>query len=173
MYVLKLSREIVASAKVDSAICDWEPSNENENPMAFFIKKGAKRLSPIFDFTLFNHFTKPILLTNIYLKVNFFELGITGLPEPVKKVKPFDKFSFPIEYDKNDYSFTLDNPVEIDIQRAFRFQVELLLPNNEPLTRRYGVYFSFRFNNNQLVKAPVILLNSDNEEGTFKIVTLS
>ncbi len=112
------------------------------------------------------------MLTGIELNIENFWMGLRGLPEPAKKVTPSASYKFDLEFDKFDYSFDLPEPLEIDKQRAFRIQLELLYPNNQPLAERYGLWFTFHFNNKKDVHIPVILLNSDNEEGKMKLETL-
>lgn len=157
-------------AKIDTSVCNWK---QNEGDQRVFVTdpKGLSE-SPVFDFTFFNHFSKAIVLTKVKLRLKFFEPGMKGPYEPPEPVKPYAKYVFEISDEKEYYSYYLQDPVRIAPQEAFRFQVELLFPGKLPLKDRHGLYFTFVFNNQVEVAAPVILLNSDNEEGLFKNYTL-
>ena len=161
-------------AKIDTSICLWQP--DEANSQAFFRKHKTEEglsPSPIFDFTIMNHFPKPVLLTRMDLHLNFLPSGLTGPVVKPTPVTPSASYCFNISNDQTDYSFELQDPLRIAPQESGRFQVELLFPKKTPLENRYAMYFSLCFNNRQKIKAPLILLNSDNEKGKFKHLILT
>ena len=159
----------LVSAGLNTDLCDWSQYEETPLP-AFYLQNKKGKVSPVFDFTFFNHWEKPILLIGINIKVKGLPLGLSGIPTEPTPIIPFAKYVFSIT--KPEHYFRLNNPVQLPAKSSFRFQVELLSSGKYPLVDRYAVYFCFTFNDRKSKKA-LVLLNSTDKEGTIQLSLLS
>lgn len=159
--------ELVQSG-LDTTVCNWVHKDQSY----FLNQRNLSSDSPIFDFTFFNHYQKPIILREFDVNVRLLPSGLGKPYVEYSPIKPFGKYSFEISPDSEENTIRFRNPIRLSAQEPFRFQVELLYPGRIPLRDRYSVKFDFNFNNKVNVDVPLILLNTDNEKGELKHLIL-
>lgn len=156
------------SLSVDEENCSWQEKGEN----TFFKIKNSKPKFPIFDFSFINNSNDTIILKKLHLNVESLPSGISGLPES-GILNPLAKFSLVLDPQKNTNTLNLNIFAKPKV--PFRFQVEVSRHNfnyqeYETFKDRYILSFKFEFNNNVIVKAPKVLLNTHSEETVSKII---
>lgn len=160
------------SVVIDNTNCNWEASKKNE--LAFFDKEGNKSPHPILNFTFINHLSKTAVLKAIEVKVKRLPQGISGLSHEPTVLKSLVKYRIQLSY-KNEINIKqFVNPIEIPSGRAFMFQVELSDGDNEkevyPIDGRIATYFTFKFSDGVIVKAPTICFNCNDENEPMRLL---
>lgn len=170
---LPVRRQIeCASITIDSENCSWKTYDNITN--AFIDRRTNKSPFPILNFSLINHSLETVLFTEIQLKAKHLYSGLAGIPQP-RFLKSIAKFKIQVPNENATTEFKLINEIEVPSGQAFKFQVQLYTHRdneNFPIDGRKVLYFTFKFNKNVSVKAPIVFLNckSENEKMQIRIL---
>ena len=158
----------IGSIGIDRENCSWE--SYDDFPNAFVEIESSRSRFPILNFSLINHSSKTILLTEIALTAKHLFSGLSGIPTP-SLLKPIAKFKIEIKYDEEGTKFKLPDEIQVPAGQAFKFQVQLFNADY-PIEGKNVLYFTFNFNNSVSIIAPTIFLNckSENEKMQLRIL---
>lgn len=168
-----------ASISIDIEKCSWK--SYDDQPNTFIDDENDKNPSPILVFSLINHSSKTILLKEIELEAIHLYSGLSGIPNFVDLSQPgFLKsialFEMDLPAENSNSKLILKEEIEVQAGRAFKFEIQIHSRFNNDIvtsiTGRKHLFFSFKFNNNNVLKIPTIFLNCKLGEEGVKLVYL-
>lgn len=160
-----------AFINIDREKCGWIPYDNYPN--AFLEDDFKKDPFPILEFSLINHNSKTILLSEIQVKRKDLP-GIFGPSRP-SLLKSIAKFEIRLPSDNELTIYKLKDEIEVPGGQAFKFQVQIYSQWDGiyyPIHGAMVLSFALVFNNEVSIHLPKVFLNcrSDSEKRTLVLL---
>lgn len=158
------------STTIDSENCGWEPY---ENIANAFKAVNLKSLFPIFNFSLINNSSKPVLLTNIAITNKHLPVGLNGPYTPSPYIlRPIITYKIKLPGNNKTINTSLTDEIVIPKGDFFKFQIELYSESMDDFIppNKYALNLKLGFNNDFYIDLPKILLNSESDYDKLKYV---